>query len=120
MPIIYFAYTRVSTTKQYLGGTSLSEQHRSIKRSADNHGIQVVQWFEEVESASKGRRVVFKELIRQLKQKKGRIGLLIHKIDRGARNLRKEVKKDSRDISIRESTKIECRYSLQTEQNTRV
>ncbi|MEW8051229.1 MAG: recombinase family protein [Candidatus Thiodiazotropha sp.] len=84
----YYAYVRVSTVRQSIQGVSLSEQHRSIDRYANDHGIQVVQWFEEVESATKGCRTVFKELMRQLKQKKGRVGLLIHKIDRGARNLR--------------------------------
>src|ERR1035441_7119932 len=48
-----FAYTRVSTVKQGEKGVSLQEQKDAILRYAQQHGLEVVRWFEERESAAK-------------------------------------------------------------------
>jgi DNA invertase Pin-like site-specific DNA recombinase len=83
----YFGYIRVSTAKQGEKGVSLQEQRESISRHAQRYGFAVGQWFEERESAAKRGRPVFSQMLRQLRQQKAR-GVIIHKIDRSARNLR--------------------------------
>lgn len=82
----YFAYVRVSTTRQG-EGASLAEQRFAIERYAASHHLPISQWFEEMETAARRGRPVFKSLLGQLADR-GASGLLIHKIDRSARNLR--------------------------------
>ena len=83
----YFAYIRVSTTRQGEEGVSLQEQRRAIVEYASRRGITVTEWFEEQLSAAKRGRPVFTRLVCMLKSKQA-AGIIIHKIDRGARNLR--------------------------------
>lgn len=83
----YCGYVRVSTAKQGEKGVSLQEQREFILRHAQRCGFSVSQWFEERESAAKRGRPVFSQMLRQLRQQKAR-GVIIHKIDRSARNLR--------------------------------
>jgi len=83
----YFAYVRVSTAKQGEKGVSLQEQRGAILQYAQRYGLSVVQWFEERESAAKRGRPVFTEMMKELRRGKAR-GVIIHKIDRGARNLK--------------------------------
>lgn len=82
-----FAYIRVSTQKQGQHGVSLAEQRAAIERYAHQSGLSVVEWFEERETAAKRGRTVFTHMLRKLRD--GRVrAVVIHKIDRGARNLR--------------------------------
>ena len=81
-----FGYVRVSTAKQG-EGVSLSEQRDSIDAYAAQNGLQIVEWFEEKETAAKRGRPVFSEMLKRLRKGDAR-GLVIHKIDRSARNLR--------------------------------
>lgn len=83
----YFAYIRVSTTRQGEEGVSLQEQRRAILEYASKRGITITEWFEEQLSAAKRGRPVFSRMVSLLKCKKS-AGIIIHKIDRGARNLR--------------------------------
>lgn len=82
----YYAYIRVSTTKQGEQGSSLTEQRDAISRCAAKLGIAISGWFEEQETAAKRGRTVFRKMLTQLK-KGHAAGLIMHKIDRGARNL---------------------------------
>ena len=82
----YFAYTRVSTEKQGQG-VSLVEQRAAIRALADRMGVRVTRWFEERQTAAKKGRPVFGEMVRLLRSGKAD-GLLMHRIDRSARNLR--------------------------------
>lgn len=82
-----YAYTRVSTVRQGTEGSSLSEQKAAICRYAEANHLHIVQWFEEQETAAKQGRPVFSKLFRLLAQGKA-TGVIIHKIDRSARNLR--------------------------------
>jgi len=82
----YFAYIRVSTPRQGLG-VSLEAQKEAIVRHAQRAGITVADWFEERETAAKRGRQVFTQMLRLLQQGKAE-GVLMHKIDRSARNLR--------------------------------
>jgi DNA invertase Pin-like site-specific DNA recombinase len=83
----FFAYIRVSTAKQGTKGVSLQEQKEAITRYADRHGFQITQWFEETVTAAKRGRTKFNDMLRRLRQHQAR-GVIIHKIDRSARNLR--------------------------------
>ena len=62
-----FAYARVSTTRQGERGVSLPEQRDAISRYAERHGLEIVQWFEEQESASKQGRPEFNRMLRLLR-----------------------------------------------------
>ena len=79
-----FGYVRVSTAKQG-EGVSLDAQKEAITAFADGNGITIVSWFEEKETAAKKGRPIFNGMIRQLKSGKAD-GLVVHKIDRSARN----------------------------------
>ncbi|WP_167647427.1 recombinase family protein [Mameliella alba] len=81
-----FGYIRVSTQKQGLG-VSLEAQQEAITRFASQHNLDVIRWFEEKETAAKRGRPIFNHMLRQLKRGKA-AGLIMHKIDRSARNLR--------------------------------
>lgn len=80
-----FGYVRVSTVRQG-DGVSLAAQREAILAFASRHNIEVTKWFEEKETAAKGGRPIFNQMVRELR--KGRVhGLVIHKIDRSARNI---------------------------------
>ncbi len=83
----YYGYIRVSTTRQGEQGVSLAQQKESIERYAVQHGLDICRWFEEQQTAASRGRPVFGELL-QLLETGGAAGVIIHKIDRSARNLR--------------------------------
>lgn len=79
-----FGYVRVSTAKQG-EGVSLEAQKDAIRSFADRQGISLVRWFEEKETAAKRGRPIFNAMVKELRRGKAQ-GLVIHKIDRSARN----------------------------------
>lgn len=81
-----FGYIRVSTAKQGKG-VSLVEQKEAIDIYAKRNNLIVVKWFEELETASKKGRPIFSEMTKLLRRKKAD-GVIMHKIDRSARNMR--------------------------------
>ena len=83
----YFAYIRVSTVRQGEHGSSLQEQRSAIEAYAARHELSISQWIEETETAAKGGRPRFNKLIADLRRGRA-AGVVIHKIDRSARNLR--------------------------------
>jgi DNA invertase Pin-like site-specific DNA recombinase len=83
----YFAYIRVSTVRQGERGSSLTEQKDAIEGYAARHGLTVAGWFEEMETAAKQGRRAFTRMLGQLRAGKAD-GIIIHKIDRSARNLK--------------------------------
>lgn len=83
----YFSYIRVSTQRQGQLGTSLTEQKAAIERYANKFDLTISKHFEERETAAKLGRPVFLEMLKALKKGKA-TGVIIHKIDRSARNLR--------------------------------
>lgn len=82
----YYGYIRVSTLKQE-AGVSLIEQKDAITRYAASHGLEISEWLEEKETAAKQGRPVFSSMMKMLKGRKAK-GVIMHKIDRSARNLR--------------------------------
>lgn len=83
----FYAYIRVSTARQGQHGVSLQEQRDAIRRFAEKAGLTISRWFEERETAAKRGRPIFTEMLRLLRAKKVD-GVVIHKIDRSARNLK--------------------------------
>jgi site-specific DNA recombinase len=83
----FFGYIRVSTAKQGEHGVSLQEQQEAITRYAERNTLEIAAWFEERETAAKRGRPIFTQMLRLLRQGKAD-GVIIHKIDRSARNLK--------------------------------
>src|SRR5579864_6970608 len=83
----YFAYTRVSTVKQGERGTSLDEQRSAIEAYASRNALTIVEWFQEMETAAKQGRRQFTRMLSELRKGRAK-GVVIHKIDRSARNLK--------------------------------
>lgn len=80
-----FGYIRVSTVKQG-DGVSLEAQKESILSFASRNGLVINRWFEEKESAAKRGRPLFDQMIAGLHNGEAG-GVIVHKIDRFARNL---------------------------------
>jgi DNA invertase Pin-like site-specific DNA recombinase len=83
----FYGYIRVSTVRQGEHGVSLPEQKDAIERYAARKGLKIIEWFEEQQTAAKQGRPVFNRMLRLLRSEKA-AGVIIHKIDRGARNLK--------------------------------
>ena len=83
----YFGYIRVSTARQGEQGVSLEAQRDAIVRYAQHNGLAIGDWFEERETAAKRGRPLFTRMLQLLRNGKGE-GVIIHKIDRSARNLK--------------------------------
>lgn len=64
---------------------SLEAQKEAIQNFADRNDLQIIQWYEEKETAAKSGRPIFADMLKQLRAGNAS-GLIIHKIDRSARN----------------------------------
>jgi len=104
----YFSYIRVSTARQGQTGTSLAEQKAAIERYARQWNLKIVKCYEERETAAKQGRPVFLEMLKSLRQGKA-CGVVIHKIDRSARNL-----KDWADLGSLIDSGIEVHFANET------
>lgn len=82
----YFAYIRVSTAKQGQLGSSLQEQREAILAFAKRNDLSIESWYEDRETAAKKGRTQFMRMMASL-EKRQAAGVILHKIDRGARNL---------------------------------
>ena len=82
-----FAYVRVSTAKQREHSVSLEAQREAIERYAHRNGLVVTEWFSESQTAAKRGRKEFDRMLRLLRKGKAG-GVIVHKIDRSARNLK--------------------------------
>lgn len=85
--MMFYGYVRVSTARQGERRVSLQEQRAAIEHFAERNGFVVERWFEERETAAKLGRREWAEMLKLLRRGKA-CGVLIHKIDRSARNLR--------------------------------
>lgn len=81
----FFGYIRVSTLGQG-NGVSLPEQKDAIERHAERKGFRIVDWFSEKRTAAKRGRPHFEAMLRRLRAREAD-GVVIHKVDRSARNL---------------------------------
>jgi site-specific DNA recombinase len=83
----FFAYIRVSTTRQGETGVSLTQQKDAILAYASKVNLAISSWFEEQETAARRGRPIWNKMLRLLRLGNA-TGVIIHKIDRSARNLR--------------------------------
>lgn len=83
----FYAYIRTSTVKQGTEGVSLEVQEEQARWLARLKGIEISKVFSEMETAAKQGRPVFAQMMRGLRAGEA-AGLILHKVDRGARNLR--------------------------------
>lgn len=102
-----FGYIRVSTQKQG-EGVSLEAQKDAITVFASRNDLTVITWFEEKETAAKSGRPIFSAMLKQLHQGKA-AGLIMHKIDRSARNHR-----DWADIGDLSDAGIDIHFATET------
>ncbi len=82
------SYIRVSTDEQAKHGDSILAQRQILQDYAKGHNLEVVQEFEESQSAYKPGRPEFAKMLKLLKKRADVTGVLCYKIDRIARNLR--------------------------------
>lgn len=80
-----YGYIRVSGKKQE-DGASLPEQKRIIQEYAKSNNLNIIHFYEETKTAAKRGRPFFTQMLENLKQDKAK-GVIMHKIDRSARNL---------------------------------
>jgi DNA invertase Pin-like site-specific DNA recombinase len=83
----YFGYIRVSTRRQGMEGVSLQEQKSAVETYASRNNLEIVSWYEEQQTAAKRGRRMFVRMLAAL-ERGAADGVVIHKIDRSARNLR--------------------------------
>ena len=62
-------------------------QKQEIENYAKQNDIKIAKWFEEKETAAKHGRPIFNALLKELRKNR-EIGLIVHKIDRSARNFK--------------------------------
>ena len=82
----HIAYLRVSTDKQGATGVSLDEQRLAIELYAEEHKSPITSWLTKTRTAGKVGRPIFKEILKSLRAGQAK-GVVIHRIDRGTRNL---------------------------------
>lgn len=80
-----YGYIRVSNKKQ-IDGASLSEQKRIISEYAQSNDLNIIHFYEETKTAAKRGRPFFTQMLENLKRGSAE-GVIMHKIDRSARNL---------------------------------
>ncbi len=83
----YLAYVRVSSYEQAERNVSIPSQVEQIEQYAKSNNIIVTKLFKEENSAFKGKRPVFAEMLKELKNTDGINWLLVFKFDRLSRNL---------------------------------
>lgn len=81
----YFGYVRISDDKQKQG-VSPEVQRQEIAAFGRVRGIEITEWFVEVQTAATAGRRVFSQMLARL-EKSEADGVIFHKIDRSARNL---------------------------------
>ena len=93
-------YTRVSSREQQQEGFSLSAQTNVLREYAERNGLQIVQTFEDVETAKASGRKQFGEMVAWLKRNKSCRTLLVEKTDRLYRNFRDAVTVEDLEIEV--------------------
>lgn len=79
-------YTRVSSDEQAKVGYSIPFQRAKLEQYADEHGLEVVQRFEDVQTAKQGGRPGFNAMLRFLEERPAVRTVLVHRLDRLSRN----------------------------------
>ena len=94
-------YVRVSSKEQEREGFSIPAQRKLLAEYAIQHGFDVVQEFEDVETAKRAGRTAFSEMVTFIEASaKPRPVLLVEKTDRLYRNIRDWVTIADLDVEI--------------------
>jgi DNA invertase Pin-like site-specific DNA recombinase len=81
------AYARVSTKEQAEKGLSIPAQLKAIREYAKSHGFRILEeYVDEGESAKTSDRPAFKRMMKRCQKDKSIDAIIVHKIDRFARN----------------------------------
>lgn len=83
----YFGYVRVSTKAQEEKELSLPAQQDAVRDFAARKGFEIVQIFEDVESAKEPGRTQFTVMMEALRRDHRIDGIVCHKLDRLSCNL---------------------------------
>lgn len=86
MPKKVLAYVRVSFKKQEDNDNSITDQKRVIAEYAQREGLQIAAWYEETQSAYRGKRGQFRRMLEALDDP-GIDGVVFHELDRLSRNV---------------------------------
>ena len=100
---------RVSTKEQE-DNNSIPAQTRRLIEYTDKRGLKLIETYQLVESSTKTNRKKFTELIKQIKQSKVPIALIVDTIDRLQRDFRESVLLDE----LRKQGKIELHFVRET------
>jgi site-specific DNA recombinase len=93
-------YTRVSSREQQVEGFSLGAQSKLLREYADRNDFQIVEAFEDVETAKASGRPQFGAMVAFFKKNRMCRVLLVEKTDRLYRNFRDAVTLEDLDIEI--------------------
>jgi site-specific DNA recombinase len=80
-------FARVSTTEQEQDGQSIESQVVKLREYCKKNNLEIIKEFEIVESSTKGHRPKFLEMLDFVKSQKGKIALIIDKVDRLQRSI---------------------------------
>jgi DNA invertase Pin-like site-specific DNA recombinase len=83
-----FSYYRVSSKEQQESGASLEAQQIANRNYAQQHGLEIIKEFEEVQSASKAGRKNFEIMVKEIRRNKSIKHLIFHDVDRCARRMK--------------------------------
>ena len=93
-------YARVSSREQEQEGFSLDAQAKLLREYAARNGFEILQAFEDVETAKVAGRKRFGEMVSFLKRNRSCRTLIVEKTDRLYRNFRDAVTLEDLDIEI--------------------
>ncbi len=93
-------YTRVSSREQQQEGFSLDAQARSLREYAHRHGLQIIETFEDVETAKAKGRKQFTKMADFFRRNRNCRVLLVEKTDRVSSNFHDAVTLEDLDIEI--------------------
>jgi site-specific DNA recombinase len=93
-------YTRVSSREQVQEGFSLDAQSKLLRDYAERQGFQIVQAFEDVETAKTTGRKQFGAMVTFLRRNRSCRVLIVEKTDRLYRNFRDSLTLEDLDINI--------------------
>jgi len=93
-------YVRVSSKEQQQGGFSIPAQLKLLEAYSQEHGFEVVQVFQDVETAKRAGRQSFEAMLAFLRKSAGCKTILVEKTDRLYRNIRDWVTLDDLQADI--------------------
>ncbi len=93
-------YVRVSSKEQHQDGFSIPAQRKLLEDYARDNGLQVLEAFEDVETAKRAGRQSFERLVAFLRRNPDCKILLVEKTDRLYRNIRDWVTLDELDVEV--------------------